>query len=157
MSNKWKYWGRNERGEAVFVKRGGEIAVEKDQRYLVDASEEEKKEIFQRWPGLISNPAEDKTGLRAIDGDAIGTLRARITELELLSESKERVCDALKVSHKGREDINLSLMDDLEKAKQRIENLKTINGRWRHEVARKDDIIEALGGGISKKGDSYDG
>lgn len=49
----WKYWGILKNGEAVYVSTEGVINVEKDHRRLVQATPEEKREIYATWPALV--------------------------------------------------------------------------------------------------------
>jgi len=60
MKNRLEYWGKLGNGEAVFVGKDGEAAVEKDFRHLVTPTPEEKREIFRTWPGLIDMHLEQK-------------------------------------------------------------------------------------------------
>ena len=82
MKNTWKYHGRLNNGEAVFVRESGEIAVEKDQRYLVDATPAELFEVFQSWPELIDEVTREKPYLPVWRRDDPAELKDQILTLE---------------------------------------------------------------------------
>ncbi len=51
MKNRLEYWGKLGNGEAVFVGKDGEAAVEKDHKWMVTPTAGEKQEISGRGRG----------------------------------------------------------------------------------------------------------
>jgi len=49
----WKFIGNLKNGEGVYLHTDGAINVEKEFRYLINATPEEKQEIYKTWPKLI--------------------------------------------------------------------------------------------------------
>jgi len=144
MKNRLKYWGKLENGEAVFAGEDGEAAIEKDHRHLVTPTPQEKQEIFRTWPGLIDMHLERKEKFPAVDSNVIGALEARRIELEFQARDDKSVIAALNYANDERDKMITSLMDDIVELKSRIETLHDTNRKWKEEVKRRDDTIEAL-------------
>jgi len=144
MGNEYKYWGKLENGEAVFIGEGGEATVEKDRRHLVTPTPEEKQEIFRTWPGLIDMHLEQERFSGGVDKPLVGALRDKITGLEFEARDDKRVIAALKYANDERDKMIKSLMDDIVEFKSRIETLHDTNRKWKEEVKRRDDTIEVL-------------
>jgi hypothetical protein len=47
------FMGTLSSGESVFRSKDGGLGVEKDHRYLVDATPAETAEIYEKWPHII--------------------------------------------------------------------------------------------------------
>jgi len=144
MTTSWKYWGRLDNGEMIFVSQEGEIAVEKDYRHLVEPKPEELFEIFQKWPGLIDKIVKSKDKFPGINADAIAELKDKIIELEFEAAENRSVIVGLKHANEEKEKMILTLMDDITDLKGRLDTLHENNIRWIEEVNRRDGTIDAL-------------
>jgi hypothetical protein len=51
--------GHLKSGEAVYRHENGNLFVEKDHQYLVDAKPDEMAEIYEKWPHLKPDNKED--------------------------------------------------------------------------------------------------
>ena len=122
--NTWKYHERLDNGEAVFIRESGEIAVEKDHRYLVDARPEELFEIFQRWPELIDKITQGKDVFMGIGENPIGALKDQIIALEFEAAERRSVITALKFSNDERDMMITALMEDIQAGKKTIIDLE---------------------------------
>lgn len=144
MSNEWKYWGKLKAGGMVFVTESGRVAIERDQSYLVDATPEEKQEIYMMWPELLGEVKKYKVPREKTDQDMIAGLRENIKDLVVREVEREKVIDALKYGNEEKEKMILTLMEDIAEGKGRILALDARNWRWKEEVERRDGTIDAL-------------
>ena len=105
MIDDLKYVGRLSNKEAGFVHTDGAIAVEKDQRHLVDATPEEKREIYRTWPGLIDKPTGNRNNFPKIKGNAIDELRDTIAGLERMIAEKDSLIRSLKFANSQKDEF----------------------------------------------------
>jgi len=141
MTTSWKYWGKLDNGEMVFVSQEGEIAVEKDYRHLVEPKPEELFEIFQKWPGLIDKIVKSKDKFPGINADVIAELKETIKIQERDSVNEKLLISALKYANEEKDKIIVALMEDIE------------NYKVEQDVLRKH--IEALYRKGEEKEDQY--
>ena len=123
MKNTWKYHGRLNNGEAVFIQEDGRIAIEKDQRHLVDARPTELYEVFQKWPVLIDEVTQGKDVFMEIRQDKNLWLKDRVIALELEAQERRSVIVALKYANDERDKMIASLMEDVAAGKAKIKDL----------------------------------
>jgi len=157
MAETWKYHGRMDNGEAVFVAEGGRIAVEKDQRYLVDARPEELFEILRDWPELVDQIMEKKSACPIENEVDTAELKNKIAALEDEAAERREVVAALEYANDERDTMIESLMGDIAELKGRLLGAHETNRRWKEEVERRDGTIEALMSQIKEGGELEDG
>jgi len=144
MPKAWKYWGKMDNGNMVFVQEGGGIAIERDHNYLSDAGPDEKWEIYQKWPGLIPKPEKARPSLVDLCDAEQGFLRSELNTAMEKHKEQESVIDSLKNSNARKDEMIASLMEDIAELKGRIDTLHETNRRWKEEVVRRDGTIGAL-------------
>ena len=156
MKTAWKYWGRLDSKKAVFATQDGDIAVEEDHRHLIEATPEQKQEIYKTWPDLVDKVVELKGRFPKIKPDVIGELKDKIIALEFEAAESRNLIAALKDANTAKDEMIVSLMQDIAELEGRILGAHETNRRWKEEVVRRDGTIEALmsqikEGGYAKK------
>ena len=129
MNNTWKYRGRLNNKEAVFIEEGGKIAIEKDHHYLVDATPEEIQEIYMMWPELLPECKESRRQCPGIAREYDGALKDKIIALEFEAAEGRNVVEALKLSNDERDKMIASLMEDIATEKKKARDLMCWIGR----------------------------
>lgn len=125
MSKAWKYHGRLDNGEAVFVGEGGEIAIEKDHRTLVEPKPLELYNIYQKWPAVAFLPVRPKGRYPRGSTDVIEELRGVVVALETEADKHINTIDALKYSNDERDKMIASLMEDIAAGKETVKEKQT--------------------------------
>jgi len=151
--NAWKYWGKNEQGEGVFVRESGEVAVEKDHRHLTEPTPLEKQEIYRTWPGLLPECTESRRQCPGIARKRAGALKDRIIALEFEAAESRNLIAALTDANTAKDEMIVSLMQDIVELKesqgQDARNIRIL----RETVKLREEMIDRLAEGTG--GEEY--
>lgn len=144
--NSWKYWGRNEQGEAVFVRESGEVSIEKDHRHLTEPTPLEKQEIYRTWPGLLPECKESRRQCPGIARKHDGALKDQIIALEFEAAESRNLIAALKDANKTKDEMIVSLMQDIAELKESQGHDARNNRTLRETLKRREEMIDRLAG-----------